>query len=118
VAKASGGTTTASSGTSVATETCGQLSPPKSSSTVCEYWIWVDVTVMVMGTVIYCGGVTLTLEARPFGLGRGARMINASWSGVQGDFESVQYLFNPAGGFVSWAGAGGNLVLRGIHEGA
>jgi hypothetical protein len=88
VSKASGGTSRASSGISVATETCGKLSPPKSSSTVCEYWIWVDVTVIVVSTVISCGGFTLNLGPRPFGLGRGARMIKASWSGVQGGFRA------------------------------
>ena len=44
--------------TSVATETCGQVRPLKLRKTVCEYWIWVAVTVMFVGTVMACGGVT------------------------------------------------------------
>jgi hypothetical protein len=38
---AAGGIGIGFAGTSVATETCGQVRPLKFSMTVCEYWIWV-----------------------------------------------------------------------------
>ncbi len=47
-----------SAGTSVATETCGQLSPAKFSATCWEYWICVAVTVILRGAVMAIGGFT------------------------------------------------------------
>ena len=35
-----------SAGTSVATDTCGQLNVLKLSRTVCEYWICLDLTLI------------------------------------------------------------------------
>lgn len=56
--KAEGGTGSSFSGISVAHETCGQVRPAKLRNTSCEYWIWVEVTVIVLGSVISCGGST------------------------------------------------------------
>ena len=39
-------------GTNVATETCGQVKPLKTSMTVCVYWIWVYVIGVVLGAEI------------------------------------------------------------------
>lgn len=38
-------------GTSVATLICGQLKPPKFSSTVCEYWIWIPGILILRGAL-------------------------------------------------------------------
>jgi hypothetical protein len=56
--QAEAGTGTGAFGTSVATETCGQLSPAKFSTTCCEYWICVALTLIVRGVLIAIGGLT------------------------------------------------------------
>jgi hypothetical protein len=48
-------------GTSVATETCGQVSPLKFRKTVCVYWICVYVTSIWVSAVISVAGLTAKL---------------------------------------------------------
>jgi hypothetical protein len=45
-------------GTRVATETCGHVKPAKLRNTICEYWIWVAVVTIFVGTVMSLGGST------------------------------------------------------------
>src|SRR5207248_9583404 len=51
-----GGTVMGSLGTSVATDTCGQVRGAKFKKTVCEYWIWVMWILMGRGLGIGNGG--------------------------------------------------------------
>ena len=53
------------SGTSVATETCGQSMPLKFRITFWEYWIWVEVALILRGWVTAAGGVTKNTGAGP-----------------------------------------------------
>ena len=55
------------SGTSVATETCGQSMPLKFRITFWEYWIWGEVTLSWRGLVTAVGGVTKNTGAGPSG---------------------------------------------------
>ena len=53
------------SGTSVPTETCGQIMPLKFRITFWEYWIWGEVTLSWRGWVTAEGGVTKNTGAGP-----------------------------------------------------
>ena len=53
-------------GASVATGTCGQDKPLKIKFTVCVYWIWFAVTMIVRGGVTGTAGSTVNLrDGRP-----------------------------------------------------
>src|SRR5947209_1052393 len=58
---ADAGTQIGSFGIRFATDTCGQLSPEKLRTTVCEYWIWVYVTVIGQSAAMSYGAVTSNL---------------------------------------------------------
>src|SRR5580704_12324481 len=80
-AKAEAGTGSGLAGTSVATETCGQVRPLKFSSTCCEYWICVALTVTERGALMATGGFTENsgtgCPAAPVFAG----MISGGWPG-------------------------------------
>ena len=69
------------SGTSVATETCGQSMPLKFRITFWEYWIWVEVTLTWRGWVTAVGGVTKNTGAGPPVVSAG--IASGGWPGVQ-----------------------------------
>jgi hypothetical protein len=69
-------------GTSVATETCGRLSVLKFSKTCCEYWICIEVTLILSGVVISIGGRT-----RNLGTGWPASPVSAGI--ISGENDSV-----------------------------
>lgn len=78
-----GGTGMGSLGTKVATETCGHVSGPKFRKTCCEYWICVDLTLIVIGLVISACGWTWN-----FGTGcpappPSAWITSGGWPGVK-----------------------------------
>src|SRR5271155_1491448 len=70
-------------GISVATETCGQVRPAKLRNTVWEYWIWVEVTTIVLGAVISCGGLTTKTGTRAPGWGAGAGIFKGGCPGLK-----------------------------------
>lgn len=69
-------------GISVAHETCGQVRPAKLRNTVCEYWIWVEVTVMDLGVRISKGGCTTNVGTCAPALGDGAGIFIAGCPGL------------------------------------
>ena len=69
------------SGTSVPTETCGQSMPLKFRITFWEYWIWVEVALILRGWVTAAGGVTKNTGAGPLVVG--AAIASGGWPGVQ-----------------------------------
>ena len=62
------------SGTSVATETCGQSMPLKFMITFWEYWIWIEATLSWRGWVTAEGGVTKNTGAGP------SPVVSAYWN--------------------------------------
>src|SRR6516162_9670007 len=68
-------------GTSVATETCGQVRVLKFRKTRCEYWICVAVTVIDRGAVMAAGGFTRNSGTGCPGASGLPEMISAGWPG-------------------------------------
>ena len=76
--QAVGGIIRSAAGTSVATETCGQVRPAKFRNTDCEYWICVDVTMISMGAGMSCGGSTRKTGASCPGLAVGGVILTGA----------------------------------------
>src|SRR3954462_2457640 len=72
---------TGSFGTSVATETCGQVSPLKFRKTVCVYWICAYVTSIAVPAVISVVGLTAKLTTGLPALASPSTITG--WSGPQ-----------------------------------
>ena len=70
------------SGTSVATETCGQSMPLKFRITFWEYWIWVEVT-LSLARLGDRGGWRHQEHRRGPAGGASARIASGGWPGVQ-----------------------------------
>jgi len=81
--KAEAGTVMGPAGTSVATDWCGHERPAKLRITLCEYWIWVETTLMFVGRLISCGGVTTNWIAGMLGCMDGADIFSGLCPGLK-----------------------------------